>query len=91
MNCRHVAALALVGWYLLLPTNSPKAPLSQWKQAQSFDTAADCEAYTNVTMTKIQNGFYDSTIPDPGDLAIFKNLMVNSLCVSTDDPRLKSQ
>ena len=46
---RHTAALALVGWYLIVPNplldGSPdtNAPLSAWTQSGLFDRAADCE------------------------------------------------
>jgi hypothetical protein len=48
MKSRHAAALALVGWYLLMPPLKNKsvatdAPLSTWKLVNSFDTASDCE------------------------------------------------
>ncbi len=47
MNLRHAAALALVGWYLmLLPKDDPTYgvfPVS-WSATQgSFDTAKECE------------------------------------------------
>jgi hypothetical protein len=53
MNPRHAAALALVGWYLMVPpgammkggkvwTFSSDAPIRQWKVREPFDTAADC-------------------------------------------------
>ena|ERR1700733_11703725 len=49
MNLRHAAALALVGWYLMLPPLKEKsvvadAPLSEWKMVEGFDTAHDCES-----------------------------------------------
>ncbi|MGO9056161.1 MAG: hypothetical protein ACLQU2_02055 [Candidatus Binataceae bacterium] len=50
MKLRHAAALALVGWYLLIsPTTDQnqadlEAPLSKWQNAGSFDSASDCEA-----------------------------------------------
>jgi mono/diheme cytochrome c family protein len=49
MNLRHAAALALVGWYLMVPLNNagqvdPHAPLSSWHQWSAYDTAAQCEA-----------------------------------------------
>jgi hypothetical protein len=50
MNPRHAAALALVGWYLMVPfPDAPgkppnfHAPLSQWNQMGAFDTAAACD------------------------------------------------
>ena len=53
MNLRHAAALALVGWYLMVPPMVQKedwqlgvrhstAPLSEWFIWNSFDTADAC-------------------------------------------------
>jgi hypothetical protein len=49
MNLRHAAALALVGWYLITPPSGPagkpdfSAPLSEWGQMATFDSAAACK------------------------------------------------
>ena len=57
MNFRHAAALALVGWYLMVPPPGPPrsagantappnhtAPLNQWTIRNSYDSAQACEA-----------------------------------------------
>jgi len=56
MKFRHAAALALVGWYLMVPPQNAhwqekrqplynsNAPLSEWDIDESFDTAAECQA-----------------------------------------------
>jgi hypothetical protein len=51
MKTYHVAALALLGWYLMAPPYSwpynqgeLSAPLSEWKILQRFDTATACES-----------------------------------------------
>jgi hypothetical protein len=49
MNARHAAALALVGWYLLLPpisdgTPDVTAPLSRWEILFPYETARDCQS-----------------------------------------------
>jgi hypothetical protein len=52
MKPRHAAALASIGWYLMVPQASRRMPLlletnkslSQWETRQSFDTARECEA-----------------------------------------------
>jgi hypothetical protein len=50
MNTRHATALALVGWYLLIPpipTNPSdllQFPLAQWEQFGAYDTAKECES-----------------------------------------------
>src|SRR5258708_29897532 len=48
MKSHHAAALALVGWYLMVPPlgdglkHNDNAPLRLWKIEESFDTAAEC-------------------------------------------------
>jgi len=47
MKVRHAAALALAGWYLMLPPMNEKgvateASISDWDQVGSFDSAAAC-------------------------------------------------
>jgi hypothetical protein len=50
MNLRHAAALALMGWYLMVPpfsalnTPDPYAPLNKWRVVHSFETSNECEA-----------------------------------------------
>ncbi len=50
MKPRHTTALALVGWYLMMPPLDERgkvdksAPVSQWTILQGFDTARNCEA-----------------------------------------------
>src|SRR4029077_4578393 len=46
----HAAALALVGWYLLLPPKEglivkPAVPMRDWKIEQSFKTIRECEDF----------------------------------------------
>jgi len=85
MKLRHVAALALVGWYLLVPPQTrtwwigaerydDAAPLSSWTIERSFDKAEACEA----ARLAIQQ--------QAGDAAI---RMRHAVCVASDDSRLK--
>jgi hypothetical protein len=83
MKPRQVAALALVGWYLMVPPfplqsqwPTTGAPFSQWNHIQSFDTADACEndkaqLYKKVTDSRT------------------KQQMADSECIEADDPRLK--
>jgi hypothetical protein len=73
MNPRHAAALALVGWYLMVPPGSmeggfgdAKAPLSRWQIAFSFEDAGVCEAVRNRMMEKIRNK-WATELRDPKD------------------------
>src|SRR5208282_2828558 len=79
------AALALVGWYLLVPPITrtwwigaerydDAAALSRWTIERSFDNAEVCEA---ARLTARQQA---------GDAAI---RMDHAVCVASDDPRLK--
>jgi hypothetical protein len=92
MNPRHAAALALVGWYLLLPPwegnriADPDAPLSEWTINYSFDSAADCEA---MRQSKVDRGWSilerkDASSVERETAGIF----LYQKCVATDDPRL---
>ena len=75
------AALALVGWYLMLPPQTrtwwigparydDAAPLNTWTIERSFDKAELCEA------AQQQSG--DATMS-----------MGHAVCIASDDPRLK--
>jgi hypothetical protein len=95
---RHAAALALVGWYLMVPPRVDpngrpllEPPLARWIQGHSFDTAADCETFKRATITNSENGLYDSALGalGPAESARFHDGIKHSLCVSSDDPRLK--
>jgi hypothetical protein len=53
VNLRHAAALALLGWYLMMPppysadvhSLDESAPMTSWTQLSAFDTAKECEDY----------------------------------------------
>ncbi len=81
MKARHIAVLALIGWYLLAP---PKlngsyvtgAPLTRWFQYGVYDSAADCEKGKEHAAEKY-----------PGPQAFFASWR----CIASDDPRLKGK
>jgi hypothetical protein len=59
MNLRHAAALALVGWYLMVPPSTggkldTKAPLPQWINEGAFDRADDCESRVQMERCQMQ-------------------------------------
>ncbi|MGA9721417.1 MAG: hypothetical protein WBQ86_03085 [Candidatus Binatus sp.] len=96
MKCRHAAALALVGWYLMVPPydmiRMPQAlPLSKWNISQSFDSADECEELKNAWQSKIAKAAH-------GDAGLSKKITVGdvysysrSVCIATDDPRLNQK
>ena len=89
----HAAALGLLAaWYLLTPPFAPgdppgplklNAPLSQWNQMDSSDTAAGCDEQRNNMVRMYRSG-------DMTSLAIQFKLWLyhNAVCVSSADPRL---
>jgi hypothetical protein len=93
IDLRHTAALGLFSaWYLLtppfVPGNPPgplqlNAPLSQWNQMDSSDTAAGCNEQRNNMVRMYRTA-------DITSVAIqFKLLLYhNAVCVSAADPRL---
>jgi hypothetical protein len=102
LRSRHLAALALVGWYLMMPPDSariphevdPEAPLARWITVTSYDAEDSCEK----ALADIQNSFADPVTLDKtgklkhldrNDAALGKARAVNAACVASDDWRLK--
>jgi hypothetical protein len=87
MNLRHAAALALVGWYLMVPPGKSNSgvepdlqwPLAQWSSLQSFDAAADCERAKKELQLKYMS------LSSAHRVTVFEM----ATCVEADDPRLK--
>jgi hypothetical protein len=93
MSFRHVAGLALVGWYLMLPPmgsvesrRNPSTgfyvaystqPLNTWEIEESYDTAAECR-----TAIEQANQLARQSCPECSGVAS---------CIASKDPRLKSQ
>jgi hypothetical protein len=93
----HAVALALVGWYMLVPpiqgydlsNLEVNAPLSQWEKthnddgtAQTFATEAACE---EEKAAKIR--VFHELSKDPA----IQNVYGTFRCISADDPRLKGK
>jgi len=105
MNLRHAAALALVGWYLMVPPpallneaiRGSEAHLSLWERRREFYASAlDCEH----ALKKLQAETQRQKERDlQGAAEMDANLDQHAIntyksvgfakCVSTDDPRLK--
>jgi hypothetical protein len=96
MKVRHAAALALVGWYLMVPPlieiegkRKPNldAPISEWQQVDSFDSADACKQRLDDRLREMR----DSTFSNPSDrpVAIWQSQLGE--CIASDDPRLKTK
>ena len=84
MKLRHAATLTLIGWYLMAPPLTADhvihadAPLSGWQIIDSFDTADACR--DGLTRLIGDSGKWEEWRKDRG---------TQTVCISTDDPRLK--
>jgi hypothetical protein len=98
MKPRHAAALALVGWYLMVPplVNAPykidmEAPLTSWKLYQTLDTAEEC----NKALLSAQAKYKHTASAPIGSIKkgtrAFALQMTFAQCVSSDDPGLKAK
>jgi hypothetical protein len=84
LKLSHAAALALVGWYLMVPPwarvaprPDEQAPVSKWSNTATFDSAAKCnEALAAHRQQEAHK--------NPG-----QRIWISGKCVSTDDPWLK--
>ena len=96
MKPRYGTALALVGWYLMVPppvlrSSLPVdlgAPLSEWRLFSARDSAAECEQEL-VAFYKVAKTELIANPADQRDRIQFYQLE-NSQCVASDDPRLKA-
>jgi hypothetical protein len=100
---RHAAALALVGWYLMVPPTETSAPLPQWKIAATFDSGDQCtrslsglrdDANKEVATRENAGAGYLGTQKDRDAWAAAQNKQITlyqAQCVAADDPRLKDK
>jgi hypothetical protein len=104
LHSRHLAALAIVGWYLMMPPDSAKiphdvdsdTPISRWIVVTNFPDEDSCEK----ALTDLQNSQQDPVTLDKtgrlkrlqkNDAALGKARALNAACLASDDIRLKSK
>jgi|SRR5208282_1544255 len=106
MRSRHAAALAVVGWYLMVPPDSTvphsvdsAAPISRWSIITNFESADTCKQALRELQNKNGN---PSKLDFTGRLGRFQQRqgadpelararVDHATCVATDDPRLKEK
>jgi hypothetical protein len=102
MNLRHVAALALVGWYLMVPPKrmggmaEENAPLHLWEIVGVYDKASECQQEMERCLT-IAIGQGNLPIGEPEKMRSLgvrftwtsASQLLNTTCVASDDSRLK--
>ena len=103
MKPRHAAALALVGWYFMIPParTGPKgivnmhaeAPLARWQIVGRFDSTKDCTQYSDQlrTMQRESENPNASAIEKRNEEATMNLVLAKARCIATDDPRLKEK
>jgi len=106
MRSRHAAALALVGWYLMVPPDSTvphsvdsAAPISRWSIVTEFESAGNCKQ----ALTELRNKNGDPAKLDrtgrlrrfqkrqPADPELARARVDHATCVATGDPQLKEK
>ena len=100
MRLRHAAALALAGWYLIVPPAGRTlrvglaAPLSQWRTVGTFNSAGDCEAGKRKGLPLLEKRIKEKAgkagvAAHDSDVQALAQLALR--CVASDDPRLKGK
>jgi hypothetical protein len=105
MKICHATALALVGWYLLIPPvfspmgdhprsfNDLNAPLNKWDIWVSFESYASCEKEKEHLRKEapLRLKFaHERSDQDPnGNIVAVAEAWQMAECIATDDPRLK--
>jgi hypothetical protein len=105
MKQRHAAALAVVGWHLMLPPlqfvgppNDPyslaivddAAPLSRWLPMMTLETLQECHNFSTRLARNMRKSV--KTERDKRDVETLIGIWLGKYqCVATDDPRLKEK
>lgn len=96
MKPRHGIAVALVGWYLMVPPLTPgggphevlfHAPLSKWEVGEEHDTKVECQ---NSLKESVENMEHDANACEVGSCAVMVVEYAHGRCMASDDPRLKN-
>jgi hypothetical protein len=102
MNPRQASALALVGWYLMVPHTvltglfsssfgGSKTPNSDWDIQATFGTSEACEAARAVYVADPNNNIRYRSESDPMVRKELAKEKIIAECIATDDPRLKGK
>lgn len=101
MNPRHTAALALLGWALILPPMVGDqvdlgAPVNDWTVgARGFATEHECEQYrpqcTFFGYVNLSDDSAKSQLRIQAEMSDFAQRRDASRCTPDDDPRIRDQ
>ena len=95
MNFRHAAALALVGWYLMVPYDGTSPNFGGWTIRATFEKRTDCES----AAAKLRADGYGSSAVDrigPSDSKDEDRASQiwqeeNAKCLASHDPHPKAK
>jgi hypothetical protein len=95
MNLRHAAALALVGWYLMIspldPANMTQvdtgAPLSKWHSMKTYSSKTECDKGRDDERATGARGLNSRSQTK----RVIATALSSAQCIATDDPRLKGK
>jgi hypothetical protein len=100
VRLRHSVALALVGWYLVVPPTTtssggmmlnPHTPLRLWQIQGTFVSKPDCEnALSEYTSDPENNPFYRAATDPIARKALAQEKIIAD-CIASGDPRLKEK
>jgi hypothetical protein len=93
VKTRHAAALALVGWYLMVPPLDPAnmtqvdtgAPLSKWHPMKSYSSKVECDKWRDDERATGTRGLNSASQTK----RVIATAMSSAQCIASDDPRLK--
>ena len=94
MNLRDAAALALVGWYLMMPTPAPETfmkvtpPIGHWDHFGSYDSEKDCDHALDEIYRRSEREGFEMKGFSPEDV---RRSWALAQCISTDDPRFNEK
>jgi hypothetical protein len=106
MNLRHAAALALVGWYLIVPPVASdgrvdaSARLWKWWKFQLDDSAQECRTFlSEFQQGPVTEAEWEGSRRAAMELRHTPTLnpeelqkrLLDSLCIEEHDPRLKEK
>jgi hypothetical protein len=105
MNLCHAAALALVGWYLLIPPvfspmgdhprafNDLNASLNRWDIQASFDSETSCvkekERIRNEAPLRLKFAHEHPDQDQNGNIVAVAEAWQRAECIASDDPHLR--
>jgi hypothetical protein len=107
MTLRHAAALALVGWYLLIPPvfspmgdhprafNDLNASLNRWDIQASFESDTSCEKekerIRNEAPLRLKFAHEHPAQDQNGNIVAVAEAWQRAECIASDDARLKEK